>query len=198
VSVSLLEPQVLRGSFVALEPYSEGLKGEVREALNCDPDTWELFPSPGQGEHFDAWWANAVATRQAGTWISFAVRRLSDQRVVGSTSFLNIRPDKQTVEIGATFLHPDARGGAINPEAKRLMLAHAFDSGVRRVELLTDARNARSRAAIAKLGAAEEGTLRRERVMWTGHVRDSVLFSITDSDWPDVRDGLDIRPKELP
>jgi RimJ/RimL family protein N-acetyltransferase len=73
------------------------------------------------------------------------------------------------------------------------MLAHAFAGGARRVELLTDARNLRSQAAIAKLGAVREGVLRRDRVTWTGHVRDSVLFAVTDLDWPDVRDRLEQR-----
>ena len=113
--------------------------------------------------------------------------------VVGTTSFLNIKPTRQTVEIGGTFIHPDARSTSVNAEAKYLMLAHAFGSGMRRVELLTDARNVRSQAAIAKLGAVREGVLRRERVTWTGHVRDSVLFAVTDLDWPNVRACLEMR-----
>ena len=111
-------------------------------------------------------------------------------RLVGTSSFLNIKPERQTVEIGATFLHPDVRAGFVNPAAKLLMLERAFACGARRVELLTDLRNARSQAAIAKLGAVREGVLRRDRITWTGHVRDSVLFAITDLDWPDIRAGL--------
>jgi RimJ/RimL family protein N-acetyltransferase len=185
--------EALRGQVVVLEPYAAALRDEVQAALNCDPGAWDLFGSCGAGEHFDGWWDNAMAGRDSGTSISFAVRRLEDQRVVGSTSFLDIRPERQTLEIGSTFYQPSARGTAINPEAKLLMLSHAFDSGARRVELITDARNARSRSAIAKLGAVEEGILRRDRVTWTGHVRDSVIFSITDLDWPRVRDGLQAR-----
>lgn len=193
----LLTSQTLTGRTVALEPYAPDLEQRVREALDCDPDAWELFATSGQGEHFDVWWSRAIADMADGTWIPFAVRRLADDRIVGSTSFLNIRPERQVVEIGATFLHPDARGGAVNVEAKLLMLSHAFASGVRRVELLTDVRNARSRAAIAKLGAVEEGVLRRDRVTWTGHVRDSVIFSITDLDWPAVSARLDARLASL-
>jgi N-acetyltransferase len=186
-----IEP--LRGRFVTLEPYAPELRAEVQAALDCDPDAWRLFASCGAGEHFDGWWANAIAAMEAGEWIPFAIRDSAGGRVVGSTSFLNIRPACRCAEIGATFLHPDVRGGVVNPEAKRLMLTHAFAAGARRVELLTDARNVRSRAAIAKLGAVQEGILHRDRTTWTGHVRDSVLFAIVDLDWPAVRQGLDSR-----
>lgn len=177
------------GSVIRLEPYAPALREELRAALDCDSAAWDLFALSGQGIHFDAWWTDLTAGLEAGTWIPFAVRH-SDERIVGTTSFLNIRPDRQVVEIGATFYCPEARGTAVNPEAKLLMLEHAFQGGARRVELVTDARNARSRAAIKKLGAVEEGTLRRDRVTWTGHVRDSVMFSVTDLDWPAVRSRL--------
>lgn len=186
---SFLPSQVLRGRFVSLEPYAADLREPVRDALNRDAGVWDMFTACGAGEHFDGWWEMATA---AG-WLSFAVRRLRDGRVVGSTSFINIRPERQTVEIGATFYEPPARGGPVNPECKLLLLEHAFAHGVRRVELLADARNARSRAAIAKLGAVEEGTLRRDRITWTGAVRDSVIFSVTDIDWPVVKAGLETR-----
>jgi RimJ/RimL family protein N-acetyltransferase len=113
--------------------------------------------------------------------------------VIGTSSFMDIRPAHRGVEIGATFLRPEARSGAANPESKLLMLAHAFERCAVRVELITDLRNLRSQAAIAKLGAVREGVLRRERITWTGHVRDSVIFSITDSEWPQVRAGLERR-----
>ena len=188
-----LRAEPLDGAVVRLEPYVPALKEEVRAALDVDAAAWDLFAQSGQGPHFEGWWSGFLADMAAGTWIAYAIRRRSDDRVVGTSSFLNLRSERGVVEIGATFLHPDVRSGAVNPEAKRLMLAHAFAAGARRVELLTDARNARSRAAIAKLGAVQEGILRRDRVTWTGHVRDSVIFSVTDLDWPAVRDGLDAR-----
>ena len=188
-----LPAQLLEGRFVRLEPYAPALKEEVRAALDCDADAWSLVSSSGQGEHFEDWWASAMRNIDSGQWISFAIRRLSDGRVLGCSSYINIRREHRGVEIGATFLQPDARAGKINPEAKRLMLAHAFDAGALRVELLTDMRNQRSQAAIAKLGAVREGVLRRHKVTWTGHIRDTVVFAITDLDWPDVRDRLDAR-----
>ncbi len=185
---SNVEP--LRGRLIDLEPYSEELRTDLQRALDCDSAAWDLFALSGQGDHFASWWTRLTAALANGSWIPYAIRRKSDRSIVGTTSFLNIKPDRQTVEIGATFLCPEARSGYVNPEAKLLMLDYAFASGVRRVELLTDLRNVRSQAAIAKLGAVREGILRRDRVTWTGHVRDSVLFSIVDLDWPAIRQRL--------
>ncbi|MEO6340755.1 MAG: GNAT family protein [Caulobacteraceae bacterium] len=188
-----LRAEVLEGRFVRLEPYAAHLKDELRAALNCDADAWSLLGTSGQGERFEDWWSSALDNMASGSWISFAVRRLSEGRVVGASSYIDIRTAHGVVEIGATFLHPDVRSSMINPEAKQLMLAHAFEAGAHRVEILTDMRNQRSQAAIAKLGAVREGVLRRHKVTWTGHIRDTVMFAIIDLDWPEVRDRLDAR-----
>ena len=192
-----LERIPLSGCLVRLEPYEEAVKAQVRVALNCDPAAWNLFAVSGQGDHFESFWSNIEREVSAGRWIAYAIRDLSDDKIVGTTSFLNIRPERQCVEIGATFLHPDVRSRYVNAESKLLMLQYAFLRGARRVELLTDLRNTRSQAAIAKLGAIREGVLRRDRVTWTGHVRDSVLFAITDLDWPAVQAGLKTRLSAL-
>jgi N-acetyltransferase len=184
---------VLAGRRVRLEPFDETLREPVRTALDCDPDAWRLFAINGQGADFDAFWHALNGQVALGGWIAFAIRNIATGAIVGTTSFLNIKPTRQTVEIGATFLHPDVRSTGVNAEAKYLMLGHAFASGARRVELLTDVRNLRGQAAIARLGAVREGVLRRERTTWTGHVRDSVLFAVTDLDWPDVRVRLERR-----
>lgn len=186
----VMERRALANGLIRLEPYEESLREDVRRALDCDAEAWELFSLSGQGQHFQTWWSRLRQAEQAGHWLAYAIRDLATGHIVGTTSFLNIKADRQTAEIGATFLNPSAREGHVNPSAKLLMLEHAFGSGARRIELLTDARNLRSQAAIAKLGAVREGVLRRDRVIWTGHVRDSVLFSITDLDWPLVRRGL--------
>lgn len=185
-----LENIPLAGKLVRLEPYTGALKAPVGAALDGDAAAWDLFSMSGQGEHFENWWRKLNAEVGAGRSIAYAIRTLADERIVGTSSFLNLKPERQCVEIGATFLHPDVRGTLVNAEAKLLMLEHAFGCGARRVELLTDLRNLRSQAAIAKLGARREGVLRRDRITWTGHIRDSVLFSITDLDWPEVRQNL--------
>ena len=188
-----LKPQVLQGRFVRLEPYGETLKDDLRAALDCDPDSWNVFTASGRGAQFDDWWSRAMAETAAETRVAYAVRWLHDGAVVGTTSYLNIRPEHRGVEVGSTFYRPHLRGGPINPECKLLMFGHAFEAGALRVELVTDARNHRSQAAIAKLGAVREGTLRKHKITWTGHVRDTVVFSITEEEWPAVRAGLEAR-----
>jgi len=188
-----LAPRILEGRFVRLEPYVQALKGELREALDCDPEAWGLMGGAGYGDHFERWWSVRVGLMAKGTEIPYAVRRLSDGRLVGGSSLMALRPEHRGLEIGGTFLRPEARAGAVNPEMKLLMLAESFAAGVVRVEILTDLRNRRSRAAIAKLGAIHEGVLRRHKITWTGHIRDTVMFSITDLEWPAVRARLQAR-----
>lgn len=94
------------------------------------------------------------------------------------------------MEIGGTYYRPDRRGGTVNPAAKHLLLDHAFASGAHRVRFNVDAINSRSRAAMLKLGAVQEGILRQDRVCWTGRVRDTVVFSVLAEEWPIVREGL--------
>ena len=97
------------------------------------------------------------------------------------------------LEIGGTYYRPDLRGGPVNPAAKRLMMGHAFECGARRAVYRVDAINLRSRAAVLKLGAVEEALLRQDRITWTGRIRDTVIFSVLDHEWPAVRDRLDAR-----
>jgi N-acetyltransferase len=183
----------LEGRFVRLEPLDEILREPVRAALARPDPIWSIMAASAEGERFDGWWRTALATSAAGDRVAYAVRRLADGTVVGSTSFLHIDAASAGLEIGSTFLQPDARGGPANPEMKRLMLAHAFAAGAIRVEIRTDARNGRSQAAIAKLGALREGVLRRQKRLWNGEVRDTVVFSVLDEDWPAVRERLDAR-----
>lgn len=188
-----IAPVVLEDAFVRLEPFTPGLREPVRRALDCDPEAWAGMVASAQGAHFDGWWAGAEAAMTAGTRIAYAVRRRSDGAVVGTTSLYEINPAHRRCEIGSTFYRPEARGGAVNPACKRLLLAHAFDAGAVRVEIITDAANARSRAAILKLGAKAEGVLRKHKTTWTGRARDTAMFAVVDEDWPAVRIGLDER-----
>ncbi|MBI2261995.1 MAG: GNAT family N-acetyltransferase [Caulobacterales bacterium] len=188
-----IEPLVLENRWVRLEPFAPGLREAVRAALNVDEAAWSIMVSTAYGEHFDGWWDGFVERFDAGRDTPYAVRRLADDRIVGTSSLHDLFPQHRRVELGSTFFHPDARGGAVNPASKRLLLQHAFDSGIVRVEIITDGINARSQAAIAKLGAVREGVLRRHKITHTGRVRDTVMFAITDQDWPDVRARLDTR-----
>ena len=134
---------------------------------------------------------DGVAARvKSGAALAYAI--VVDGQTMGCSLFAIDVPNK-LVEIGNTYFHPAARGGVANPESKRLMLAHAFESGVICVQFKVDALNLRSRAAVAKLGAREDGILRASRITWTGRVRDTVVFSILADEWPKVRVDLDKR-----
>jgi RimJ/RimL family protein N-acetyltransferase len=186
-----LEPRVLEDRFVRLEPMGEGHKADFRAACDADPEVWtKLYPYAMHGEHFEPGWRRFYETPAADR-IGFAV--VVGGRCVGATSFLRIDPANSSVEIGGTYYHPDFRGGATNPAAKRLLLGEAFARDARRVQFRVDAINARSRAAVLKLGATEEGVMRQDWLTWTGRVRDTVVFSVLTAEWPAVRARLDER-----
>jgi RimJ/RimL family protein N-acetyltransferase len=180
----------LEGRFVRLEPFEAKLKSEVRAAIDCDPETWAIMPVNPMGDRFEDYWAAACGACLEER-MPYAIRRHSDRRVVGMSSFYMSNASQGGVEIGTSFLQPAVRGTAVNPEAKLLMLDHAFSSGALRVQFRVDTRNQRSQAAVAKLGAVREGVVRRDRLTWTGYVRDTVYFSILDSEWPGVKSRLE-------
>lgn len=186
-----LGPSLLSGRFVALEPLEERHHADLIR-LAEDPALWTYIPldmTKGFAARL-AWFVEEMAKR---TQLTFAVRRLADGAIVGSTSYLAITPKDAKVEIGATWYTAEAQATAVNPEAKYLLLENAFGAGYNRVEFKTDSRNSRSRAALRKLGAVEEGILRGHMWMPQGYFRDSVYFSILASEWPVVREGLEQR-----
>lgn len=186
-----LDYSVLEGRFVRLEPLTENHREGLRAACAADPDIWvSLYPYSMIGEHFDVFWDGAKARAGKGALLPYAVIR--DGECIGISCYFPDPPNR-TVEIGGTYYRPDARGGPVNPECKRLMMAHAFNSGAIRVRFKVDALNARSRAAVLKLGAHQDGILRAERITWTGRVRDTVVFSVLPEAWPAIRDRLDAR-----
>jgi RimJ/RimL family protein N-acetyltransferase len=192
----VLEARPLEGAHVRLDLLGPDNREALRSSLNCDPETWEIMSGNGCGDGFDDFWGLLMAEAGRGERIPYAVVVREDGRVVGTTSLLHINRKDHGVEVGTTFIHPDVRSGLVNPESKRLLLGHAFDSGAIRAEFMVDVRNARSQAAVLKLGAQKEGVLRNHKITWTGHVRDTAVFSIIDSDWPAVRERLDFRLQE--
>jgi RimJ/RimL family protein N-acetyltransferase len=190
-----LEAIPLEGRFVRLEPLVPNLKAGLADAIakaRLDED-WEIMASNGGGAAFDAYWDGALQDMAQGRRIAFAIRRLNDGRIVGTTSYLDPNARHRRVEIGSTFISPEARAGAINPDCKLTLLTYAFRRGAHRVEFMVDQVNARSQAAVLKLGAQRDGVLRRNVVTWTGRVRDTGVFSITDLDWPAVQARLEAR-----
>ena len=164
-------------------------------AVGLEPEIWEWMVAPvttaaGMRRYVRA----ALAAQRRGEALPFATVDRASGRVAGSTRFGAIEPAHRRVEIGWTWLGREFRRTALNTEAKLLMLAHAFERlGCVRVELKTDALNRRSRAAILRLGASEEGVLRRHMVTESGRLRDTVYFSVLDSEWPEVKAGLERR-----
>jgi RimJ/RimL family protein N-acetyltransferase len=187
-----VEPVVLVGRAIRLEPlalkHAEGLMAEAT------PDLFEyLFdrPEPWTVEGFRDY---IDAIPRLPSRLPFAIIDLGSGKVVGTTSYFDIRPEHLGLEIGHTWIGPRYQSTHVNPESKYLLLRHAFEVlGCVRVQMKTDLRNERSQSAMAKLGARREGLLRRHMVRPDGYVRDTVLFSITDIEWPDVRVGLERR-----
>lgn len=162
---------------VRLVPLAEHHFEPLRAACAEDPDIWEIYPHSMLGEHFDA----ALAGRKKTPGIIFAAC-LGDE-VVGITSYLRPDPVNGVVEIGGTYIAPRVRGTGYNRTMKKLLIEHAFALGYRRIVFLVDERNARSQAAVLKLGATREGMYRRDRITWTGHVRNTCIFGLLREEW---------------
>jgi RimJ/RimL family protein N-acetyltransferase len=195
MTTSSLGPRILRGNLIALEPVTEAHREGLRATAAGQPEEFRYMPLSA-AETFDAWWDDLNKDAAKGARIVFAVRRLADDAIVGSTSYGNIVPEHARAEIGWTWYAKSAQGTAVNPEAKLLLFANAFETALyRRVELKTDARNARSRAAIRKLGATEEGIFRSHMWLPDGQRRDTAYYSVIAEEWPKVKAGLEARLK---
>lgn len=183
---------VLERQHVRLEPLRDAHVDGLFE-IGQDQEDWAYLPqraftSRSGAEH---WVDQALALARKEQHYPYVLVEPSSGDLMGSTRYLNVRPRDHGLEIGYTWLGRNYQRTAVNTEAKYLLLQHAFEElGAFRVELKTDARNLRSQKAIERLGARREGVLRRHMVVQDGFVRDSVMFSITDLDWPEVRDGL--------
>jgi RimJ/RimL family protein N-acetyltransferase len=190
-----LGPVVLQGRSVRLEPLEAKHFDAVLAAVHAHPEVWAHSPAPVKDRAgVERLFAIAAKMGNDGSGLAFATCAGDPLRLVGSTSMVLTDPATPTVEIGRTWIVPDFQRSAVNTEAKYLQLTHAFETlGVIRVELKTDALNARSRAAIARIGATEEGTLRRHMRRANGTFRDSVYFSILAEEWPAAKARLEAR-----
>ncbi|KQS10073.1 amino acid acetyltransferase [Curtobacterium sp. Leaf183] len=181
----------LTGDRVTLEPLAHEHADDLRAAV-ADGDLWRTWyssiPAPAQ---VDAEIDRRLAEHDAGRMVPFAVRDRPTGRVVGATTFMHIDTDNRRVEIGHTFLAKSAQRSGINTESKLLMLSHAFETWqCIAVEFRTHWHNVQSRTAIAGLGAKQDGVLRSHQIGRDGTLRDTVVFSITASEWPTVRLSL--------
>ena len=163
--------------------------------VGVDPSIWEWTHTLIRNrEDMRRYIQAAVRDQRAGRAMPFATIEVASGKAVGSTRFGNMDAENRRVEIGWTWIAPPWQRSVINTEAKYLMLRHAFEEqGCMRVEFKTDARNTKSRNALLRIGAREEGILRSHMVSHGGRIRDSVYFSILDSEWPHVKTALEAR-----
>jgi RimJ/RimL family protein N-acetyltransferase len=155
------------------ELFEERHRDELRAACAEDGEIWEIYATNFGPDGFDAAIDGYVANPNNRTFVLF-----DGDELAGMSSYLGIDTTRQVLEIGGTYYRPRFRGTGFNRRVKDMMLERAFASGIRRVEFRVDIRNQRSQAAMKKLGAVREGVLRADRITWTGHVRDTVLFAI--------------------
>lgn len=182
----------LRGSHVLLEPLRVEDAPELLAIVDADDDVWTWMPAePRTLQDMDAWVRARIAGRPQGDAFAFAQRDPKTRQIMGSTSLFNVSKTDESGEIGFTWLAKPFRRTGANTEAKRLLLEFAFETlRLKRVQLVTDARNARSRAAIERLGAIPEGVMRNVRRSKDGKLRNSAYYSVIETEWPDVKERL--------
>ena len=168
----------MTGDRCRAEPMTEAHREALRAACAEDPDIWQFWMLDFGPSGFDANFERIAEL----PWLRFML--YDGDELAGMSCFINPDERRGTVEIGNTYYRPKFRGTGFNRRAKAMMLKRAFDCGMRRVEFRVDNRNKRSQAAMKKLGAVREGVMRADRITWTGHVRDTVLFSILRDEWP--------------
>ena len=168
----------MRDGDLAIEALEEGHRDALKDACAQDPAIWDIYSISYDPERFDA---SFDLLRSRPNWQAFAI--LLGGEVVGMSAYIGIERDRGVLEIGNTYYVPRLRGTGFNRRVKDLMMRRVIECGFRRIEFRVDARNERSQAAMAKIGGVREGVLRADRITWTGHVRDTVLFSILADEW---------------
>jgi RimJ/RimL family protein N-acetyltransferase len=187
-------PVTLEGRHARLEPLSLAHHADLC-AIGLEPELWRFIPTQvGTPDEMRGYIQTALDEQARGVSLPFAQIEKASGRAIGSTRYGNIERAHHRVEIGWTWIAPAFQRTAVNTEAKYLLLKHAFERlGCIRVELKTDSLNERSRKAILRIGAKEEGILRNHMICSTGRIRHTVYFSITDAEWPDVKARLQAR-----
>lgn len=187
------KPVRLEGSHVRLEPLARRHAEDLFE-VGQDETIWPYMSRPPlkSVEDTRAWIDQALEVAATDTQIPFAIIERASGKAIGSTRYMDIRRNDRGLEIGWTWIGTAFQRTAMNTECKYLLLRHAFeDLGAVRVQLKTDLRNARSQRAIERLGAVREGVLRKHMVQWDGFIRDTVYYSVIESEWPEVKRRLE-------
>ena len=190
-----IHPVTLVGRFIRLEPLAlEHVPDLAR--VGTDPQIWQymLYGEIHSQAEVTSWVEDMLERQAQGADLPFAVVLQSTGRAIGATRYMSIRAEHRGLEIGGTWYGVEYQGSGVNADAKFLLLSFAFERlNAVRVQLKTDARNLRSQRAIEKLGATKEGILRRHMLLLDGTLRDSVMYSIIDSEWPEVKARLKAR-----
>ncbi len=188
----IVAPVMLEGAHVRLEPLSKAHLAGLAE-VGLDEELWRWIPTPVRTpEEMAAYIETALKEQERGVALPFAIVERATGRAIGSTRYGSIERTHHRVEIGWTWLARQWQRTAINTEAKYLLLRHAFETlGCMRVELKTDSLNERSRAAILRIGAKEEGIFRNHMITASGRIRHTVYFSVVESEWPVVKARLE-------
>jgi N-acetyltransferase len=186
-----VEPVTLAGRVVRLEPMALA-HVDALARIGLEPELWRWTPTAVTSfEDMRTYVSTALGEQQRGQALPFVVLDRTSGLVIGSTRYANISPPNRRLEIGWTWLEPLHQRTAANTEAKLLLLTHAFETlGTIRVEFKTDVLNQKSRQALLRIGAVEEGTFRKHIITDSGRVRDTVYFSILDTEWPGIRARL--------
>jgi RimJ/RimL family protein N-acetyltransferase len=171
--------QPMAGDGCRAELFGEQHRESLRAACAEDRDIWAIYANDFGPDGFDDSIALYRSSPRNRTFVLF-----EGDELAGMSSYLTIDEGRQCLEIGGTYYRPHLRGSGFNRCIKDMMIGRAFACGIRRIEFRVDVRNARSQAAMKKLGAVREGVLRADRITWTGHVRDTALFSILKDEWP--------------
>ena len=170
----------MSGEGCRAEMFAEQHRDALKAACAEDGEIWEIYATNFGPDGFDGAIDLYRSSSRNRTFVLF-----DGDELAGMSSYLGIDRGRQVLEIGGTYYRPKFRGTGFNRRVKDMMLKRAFDCGIRRVEFRVDRRNARSQAAMKKLGAVREGVLRADRITWTGHVRDTVLFAILRDEYGD-------------
>jgi RimJ/RimL family protein N-acetyltransferase len=189
-----IEPVTLAGAHVRLETMREAHADGLVSA-GCDKGLFRFFPFSLESEAaMRGYVKSCAASLEARTALAFTTIDRASGRIVGSTCYLAIEPAHKRLEIGGTWITPSHQRSAVNTEAKLLQLSHCFEVlGCNRVEFKTDERNEKSRAALARIGAKEEGRFRAHMLMPDGALRTSVWFSVIASEWPELKRQLEAK-----
>ena len=188
-----ISPVILNGKYVRLEPMTEDHIPGLAE-IGVGQTFWDfmLYGRMDSMEDMRNWVRDILSRAQNGTDVPFVAIHLASGKVAGATRYLNIMPKDRGLEIGGTWYGTEYQRTTVNTECKYLLLTHAFEKlGCIRVQLKTDLRNVRSQKAIERIGAKREGILRNHMILPSGQFRDSVFYSILDSEWPEVKKRLE-------